>query len=1642
MPKPSAPSRFRSSSSPSSSRNTDARQRETNFDDINDLSDFDVSDVSTVQMTAEELAKMKQQQRQTSMNAAAAAKAATTAAMMGQIQLDPREINQMRERANSAHAPKTVVPPEPQEQFVDSSVQEIDMPFPELRPVKHSYGSKGVSTNAASTSTRNRNPNTASRFRAPENSASASLATPAVFAATTSTAVPATPAAPAATAAAPAAAPATPSALERVMLAKPTSFGTSHSSTAATTAAMAPAPAPETTNAGVGTGNNFFDQAQQPTFAPNSLESRVAQAHNAIFGDGLGKRTNTIKAERKQVREVQADEIAKRTAEIWGTAPQAAPANPEAQAAANSLESQNTATGSVNAATATTAFEASTGASTNPLANSAYNAASAPVSTAAPLPMSPAAAAAAAVEQATGALEGTPLRNPQAPSTLINGLAFDFNQSNDAISRGIANARQQQQQQQMQQQQNNQPAPSVSGAQNTMSYTQRAFAALNRLNENSTRISGVSSALNNRVIDQEPTTNTLITSSPTPAQPAMNNVARSAAATLANLNDHHTTTILSDNRGRLVSDDLGRFTHESDLIKAANNTAAAFKSAAASPDNRKPNTNTVIARSPAPAVQQTSTPSSISNLIRTELSASNTHIMRADNHSSNVAGRGLGPTVDILSLSEPLDLPRPTLTPATAGVASTAGTASASAMGTAEAMSAAVAKGATSAADAVTGNTGNTVRDTSTTNAALSVLDELSASAESDLARKEGSASQSKLFTAGLTGASVITSNHDPDLQKPDTLSTGLSAVSPSGAANATGTANNESGMTANQRQALDSIMTAAQSLKDEIKEVSQTLHIGNLIVPATLNAQNGNTGHNDAAQAAATTADKASTATGSTAAEVKDPFKVLLQESDRQPLAGSHAAEHNTTTPNLTPATAQAASQKTEHKKTLFTMVPDEEPAQVVDINTLTDPLVKPKTRLSAAKLDKIVLTPPFGNQQNSEESTTLEPPNWTNPLSLRPEDANPLARPQHRDPGFTLSEEEDDLPSQEPAPASAPASAQVAAPAAAPAATQTVTVMPPAPAAPVAPVLTAPAASTVTPAANSIAAPELAPAAVVQPAATATAASVAVTTPEAVTAPVVAATPAVAPAVEATAADSTVTAESVEADDSSDDLDDEWYDEEVEDDSVNQLNPAQLMMHEYMSRCHDNLGSCTYFTGRAISNDVASRFDLGYDPFYRTLPQNQMMQELSAYQIQQLNNLETWQAAIIPLSIDSFVAYKIATVNATGMAMPASWDLEERRYIGTMQCFNLEAINQATLRHTPVFITGSEIDALTLESLNLPALALGHASNLGSLWRYLQNFMLNLRENSGAQLSVSSDHLGLSCYVALPNGALWDEAQRQLKRCMRELNITCHVVDLHSPFSSINLCLLQNRTLLLNKLYHLNEISDVRLQEAVVPSEPLAAHSLVLSLESLAKLQLSPLLYTLASPAAALSRLVQACLVENPRNSIIYAGSKMQWQMLCALLSFNPNEAAGTDQAANAAAAAAAAASAGASVSALGVSTPSYRTKFLEMPLSLSTSDIEQTLHHGLTMARLNGMDKFTLMVDTFALEQSLCAQLSARIAHLCVEFNIAAIVWCSLEQKHLFEGNSLQTIEMEQGQENEIIFKTLDSSCRPLSFSTVQG
>lgn len=1560
MSKSGASSRFRSSSSLSSSRNN-MRSQEESLEDINDLSDFDLSDVSTIKVSENMVRSNAAAGAAPSVDGSIGAEgsaAGSTVALGGatphvaqsnaagavrtdgfggssdvsQIPLPTMGIGAVR-KPNTKPQDERPLPSQ------ISTASDIDIP-----EITHSRGggSKGTERRGGAGSRGNASPYGVGRGG---NDSSSDFIPTIKRSGGDRPQVPPVeaqrPASPVVTNVAPAAgaiqhprAAVAPNPLESVMTAQPIAFSQGDG-----------ALSPQAGSVGAAPTSSFFDQAQQnaanqPAADANSLESRVAQVRNQIFGDiDTNKRVHPPKPERKPL-ELQAEEIARRSKEIWGSS---FGTDAKADAQLQSSEPVSTVVTTSPMPTAAGAPSAMGGAGT-----AMGGASMGAVGASEAVRQAALAAAAAASTSAVAAdADNMVLRNPQGPSTLINGLAFDFNQSAESVNRRIEDVMRQ-----------NAPLPKPNAHSDGMSYTQRAFAALNRLNENSTRISGVSTALTNRHIDQEPTTNTLITSSPQGnSQKAPAPYTGSSA--LASLKDYHTATILSDNRGRLVSDELGHFTHESDLIKAAHTpTAAAFKNAAdgnrstaaLSAFTSQSNTNTVIAKSNA-------LPPLSSGPAGAGAGAAGAFNRPSLMGNTNITGNATqgpsssGPTVDILSLSAPFEAP---------------------AVDTSSNLSAPSAPAAESSAAAQSSS------DATSSRASTMSADEL------EKLRQADAASHSKLFTNGLSGASFITAQGTP--KDP------ASASAPAAAASAASGLENKQ----DNKPSLDydSLRAAAKSLDAELHAISSTIHR-----PSAESAQ----------ASSLVPESKSSVPAATSSTEIKDPFKTLLQESDRQSSSAG--------------AGSAPAATKSEEKKNIFTMVQPEEPQKLVDIDTLADPKNQDKVHLNANALDEIVLPPPPPKEEKPtvEDKGPFNP--LLNPLVLDPDSRkNPLSSPQHRDPGFTLSARDDESADNELPPLVVPKAPESSASTAA---------VPPLTAPEAAPQATAAASAPTAPAATSELSapiPEV-PAVAISNAARAAAAPAAAPT---VAAP--AATVAAAPEAEAS------TSASVAEGDASESDDEEWLDEEFEDaDDSYELTPAQAMVHDYVERCHLNVGNCTYFAGRDIGNDVVARFNLGFDPFYRTLPQNQMMQELSAAQMQQLSQLETWQAAIIPLSIDSFVAYKIATVSATGMAMPASWENEERRYIGTMQCFNLEAINQATLRRTPVFITGSEIDALTLESLNLPSLALGHASNLGSLFQYLQDFMLQLRQNRGAQLTLSSEHLGLSCYVALPDGTLWDEVRARLQRFMGELNITCHVVDLHSPYSSINLCLLQNRALLLNKLYHLNEITDVRLQEAVVPKTPLATQDLLLSLENLAKLQLSPLLYTLASPAAALSRLVQACLVENPRNSIIFAGSRMQWQMLCALLSFSPSPEQELEASLQAGLPAGMAMLDGSNGK---KALASYRTKFLEMPLTTSAEDIEKTLHHGLTMARLNGMDKFTLMVDTFALEQGLCAQLSSRLAHLCAEFNIGIMVWCSLEQKHLFEGNSLQTLEMSQGASNEIIFSTLDSSCHLHSFSTVQG
>ena len=436
-------------------------------------------------------------------------------------------------------------------------------------------------------------------------------------------------------------------------------------------------------------------------------------------------------------------------------------------------------------------------------------------------------------------------------------------------------------------------------------------------------------------------------------------------------------------------------------------------------------------------------------------------------------------------------------------------------------------------------------------------------------------------------------------------------------------------------------------------------------------------------------------------------------------------------------------------------------------------------------------------------------------------------------------------------------------------------------------------------------------------------------------------------------------------------------------------QGQPTQLRgpLSHYLQRCKDAVSACPYFTQLGLSGTLIEHYSLGFDPSYRVESDNFTLGPGASPWQPQL-----WQAAIIPLNEDSYVAYNLASADP--------WH-PDKRYVGQERCFNLSAVcADFGAVNGPLFVCSGELDALTLLGLNMRALAVGAPQHAG--------FLLG----SLLQCDLSACHL----YLSLPQEPGWVEVKDFLLRELSARGVQVHALDLNYPYATITQAQQQDPQGLATKLTHLAQISDVTLQTAQSPN--LQPNNLVLNLETLARLELSPMMYAISSPAVALSRLVLASLIENKQNAILYAGSKMQWQMICSLLTFN---LAQYDAAAYGA---------------------GYQARFLELPLAQNAGMLEATLNHGLMAARLSGMARPTLMVDTFAFDHTMCAQLSPRLAQLATEFQVPVVVWCSFEQQSIFEGNALQTLAINQGNDNELIFTTLDSSCRLHSFSTKQG
>ena len=440
--------------------------------------------------------------------------------------------------------------------------------------------------------------------------------------------------------------------------------------------------------------------------------------------------------------------------------------------------------------------------------------------------------------------------------------------------------------------------------------------------------------------------------------------------------------------------------------------------------------------------------------------------------------------------------------------------------------------------------------------------------------------------------------------------------------------------------------------------------------------------------------------------------------------------------------------------------------------------------------------------------------------------------------------------------------------------------------------------------------------------------------------------------------------------------------------------------MLSAYLMKAKSQVGQCQYLQHSGLDGATIERFNLGFDAFYRVDEAN-----INANYMPQAFN---WQALIVPLNEDSFVAYNSDTIlqNTTGEP--------ERRYVGQGQCFNLNLLNGSPI-NKPLFICANELDALALESLGCKALALGIPYNVMSVLTCLQNL---------CSTKNIKDIMLAPCYLCLPsNNQMWQRAQEALVSAFQTLQLPLNVEDLTCSCPSIHQALVFNKTALLSKLMVLQASAQESMQSHaalnIAPSSLSNTNGLVLSLESLAKLELSNTLYALSSSSISLSRLVLASLIENKFSPLVYVGSNMQLQMLCSLLSNQQGLVPITNTPL--------------------VQLTGYKAKFLPMPWEMNLTKIDEAIRAGLQAQQMSSDGVAPFMIDTFGYDQTLCTSLAPRFAQLAMEFNTPFVVWCTQEQKNIFSGNAFQSIEMAQGSPNEIIFRTIDNACRLHMFST---
>lgn len=200
-------------------------------------------------------------------------------------------------------------------------------------------------------------------------------------------------------------------------------------------------------------------------------------------------------------------------------------------------------------------------------------------------------------------------------------------------------------------------------------------------------------------------------------------------------------------------------------------------------------------------------------------------------------------------------------------------------------------------------------------------------------------------------------------------------------------------------------------------------------------------------------------------------------------------------------------------------------------------------------------------------------------------------------------------------------------------------------------------------------------------------------------------------------------------------------------------------------------------YLKSRGISEEIASKYWLGYDPEYKTVNEDEQGQ----------TSFTTWRALIIPTGKESFIARNIDR--------PQAPEKKNRyRKKGPSLIFNSKALYEAT---KPIFVVEGEIDALSIIEAGGQAVGLGSTSNVRQLMQMLE-------KQKPAQtliLSLDADEEG-------------QKAEKELADLLTGFDIAFYKYNITGAAKDANEALLLNREDFIEKVQEAEQAEQAALE------------------------------------------------------------------------------------------------------------------------------------------------------------------------------------------------------------------------------------